>query len=83
MTVDLRGVNTVCESTVWPMPFMEAIVKHLSGSKIWFKLAFKGFSMMPLAEECREIFSFMTDRGVFIPLRSTQGAFNSATQFQT
>ena len=51
MTVDLRGVNALCESTVWPMPFMEAIVNYLAGSKIWFKLdAFKGFWMMPLSE---------------------------------
>jgi len=83
MTVDLRGVNALCESTVWPMPFMEAIVNYLAGSKFWFKLdAFKGFWMMPLAEECQEMFSFMTDRGVYTPLRSIQGALNSATQFQ-
>ena len=83
MTVDLRGVNALCESTVWPMPFMEAIVNYLAGSKIWFKLdAFKGFWMMPLSEECREMFSFMTDRGVYTPFRSIQGALNSATQFQ-
>ena len=37
---------------------------------------------MPLAEECQEMFSFMTDRGVYTPLRSIQGALNSATQFQ-
>ena len=36
MTVDLREVNALCESTVWPMPFMEAIVNYLAGSKIWF-----------------------------------------------
>ena len=83
MTVDLRGVNALCESTVWPMPFMEAIVNHLAGSKIWFNLdAFKGFWMMPLSEDCREMFSFMTDRGVYTPFRYIQGALNSATQFQ-
>ena len=38
--------------------------------------------MMPLSEECREMFSFMTDRGVYTPKRSIQGALNSATQFQ-
>jgi hypothetical protein len=44
------------------MPFMEAIVNHLAGSKFWFKLdAFKGFWMMPL-EDYLEMFSFMTDR---------------------
>ena len=83
MCVDLRGVNAISESTAWPMPFLEAIVNNLAGSKCWFKLdAFKGFWMMPLAEECREMFSFMTDRGVYTPKRSIQGALNSATQFQ-
>jgi hypothetical protein len=83
MVVDLRAVNAVCESTAWPMPFLEAVVNNLAGSRCWFKLdAFKGFWMMPLAEDCQEMFSFMTDRGVFTPRRSIQGALNSATQFQ-
>ena len=54
-------------------------------STIWLDQnadAFKGFWMMPLAEDCREMFSFMTDRGVYTPRRSIQGALNSATQFQ-
>ena len=37
---------------------------------------------MPLDESCQEIFSFMTDRAVFSPTRSIQGASNSAIQFQ-
>ena len=38
---------------------------------------------MPLAESCQEMFSFMTDRAIFTPRRSIQGALNSATQFQS
>ena len=84
MCVDLRAVNALCESTAWPMPFLEAVVNYFARSKFWFKLdAFKGFWMMPLADECREMFSFMTDRGVYTPRRSIQGALNSATQFQS
>ena len=83
MCVDLRAVNALCNPSAWPMPFLESIVNDLAGSKFWFSLdAFKGFWMMPLAEECQEMFSFMTDRGVFTPTRSIQGALNSATQFQ-
>ena len=83
MTVDLRAVNALCEATIWPMPHLESIVRHLSSSKYWFSLdAFKGFWIMPLAEECQEMFSFMTDRAVFTPTRSIQGALNSAAQFQ-
>ena len=84
MCVDLRAVNAMSESTLWPMPFLESIVTHLGNSKFWFKLdAFKGFWLMPLAEECQEMFSFMTDRAVFTPRRSIQGALNSAIQFQS
>src|SRR6185312_2838456 len=83
MVVDLRVVNALCESTAWPMPHLEAVVNNLAGAECWFKLdAFKGFWMMPLAQNCQEMFSFMTDRGVFTPKRSIQGALNSATQFQ-
>jgi hypothetical protein len=83
MCVDLRAVNAICESTAWPMPFLEAVVTKLAGARFWFKMdAFKGFWMMPLSEECQEMFSFMTDRGIYTPKRSIQGALNSATQFQ-
>jgi len=73
----------LCEATAWRMPFLESIVRNLAGNKFWFLLdAFKGFWIMPLARECQEIFSFMTDRGVFTPTRSIQGALNSGTQFK-
>ena len=83
MVVDLRAVNAQCEQSAWPMPFLEAIVTYLSNSKYWFiPEAFKGFWIMPLDQSCQEIFSLMTDRGVFTPTLSIQGALNSATQFQ-
>src|SRR6185312_13700998 len=79
-----QSMPSISESTAWPMPFLEAVVNELAGSRCWFKLdAFKGFWMMPLADECPEMFSFMTDRGVYTPRRSIQGALNSATQFQS
>ena len=68
MTVDLGAVNALSEATIWPMPHLESIVRHLSNSRYWFSLdAFKGFWIMPLAKECQEMFSFMTDRAVFTP----------------
>ena len=83
MVVDLRAVNAQCEPTAWPMPFLESFVQYLSSSKMWFILdAFKGFWIMPLDESSQEIFSFMTDRAIFTPTRSIQGASNSAIQFQ-
>jgi hypothetical protein len=83
MCVDLRAVNALSIATAWPMPFLEDIVQHMAKSRYWFIFdAFKGFWIMPLAEKCQEMFSFMTDRGVFTPRRSIQGALNSAVQFQ-
>ena len=55
----------------------------MKNSKCFIKLdLFKGFWLLPLAEESREQFSFMTPDGVFTPQRLPQGACNSASQFQ-
>jgi len=65
------------------MPQLDAIVIRMKNSKFFIKLdLFKGFWLLPLAEECREQFSFMTPDGVFTPMRLPQGARNSASQFQ-
>jgi hypothetical protein len=83
MVIDLRKVNERSIRTTWPMPLLEGIIQHLAKSKYWFILdAFKGFWLMPLAKKCQEMMSFMTDRGVYTPTRSIQGATNSAPQFQ-
>jgi hypothetical protein len=83
MVVDLRKVNALSIKTAWPMPMLDEIISHLERSKYWFILdAFKGFWLMPLAQACQEMMSFMTDRGVYTPTRSMQGATNSAPQFQ-
>ncbi|CEO95374.1 Reverse transcriptase domain-containing protein [Plasmodiophora brassicae] len=64
------------------MPNVEAVTRKLSGMTCFFTIdAFKGFWLMPLAKECQEIFSFMTDDAVFTPTRSIQGGMNSAVQF--
>ena len=83
MCVELRAVNALSVATVWPLPFLQDIVQYMANSRYWFIFdAFKGFWMMPLAKQCQKMFSFMTDRGVFTPTRSIQGALNSAVQFQ-
>ncbi|CEP03613.1 hypothetical protein PBRA_009498 [Plasmodiophora brassicae] len=82
LCVDLRQVNARCVPTAWPMPNVESVTRKLSGMTCFFTIdAFKGFWLMPLAKECQEIFSFMTDDAVFTPTRSIQGGMNSAVQF--
>jgi hypothetical protein len=83
MCAVLRAVNALGIATAWPMLFLQDIVQHMTKSRYWFIFdAFKGFLMMPLAECCQEMFSFMTDLGIFTPTRSIQSALNSAVQFQ-
>lgn len=43
---------------------------------------FKGFWRLPLHEDSQEIFSFMTEDGVYTPLRVPKGARDSAMHFQ-
>ena len=83
LVVDLRKVNSMSVPMAWPMPNLEAATKKLNGAKFFYTLdAFKGFWLMGLSEECREMFSFMTDKGVYTPTRAIQGALNSSLQFQ-
>jgi hypothetical protein len=57
LVIDLREVNRRSIATYWPMPFQESIVQRLGKAKIFFKLdLFKGFWLLPLAEECQEMF---------------------------
>ncbi|CEO98942.1 hypothetical protein PBRA_007056 [Plasmodiophora brassicae] len=83
LCVDLRQVNSRTVPTAWPMPNIEAASRKLADMTCFFTIdAHKGFWLMPIAKECQEIFSFMTDNGVYTPTRSIQGATNSALQFQ-
>ncbi|CEP03568.1 hypothetical protein PBRA_009453 [Plasmodiophora brassicae] len=83
LCVDLRQVNARSVPTAWPMPNVEAATRKLNGMTCFFTIdAHKGFWLMPLAKECQEIFSFMTDDAVYTPTRSIQGGMNSALQFQ-
>lgn len=83
MTVDLRAVNSVCEVTTFPLPDIMVVSDRLAGAKLFASLdLFRGFWQMPLSEEASRLFSFMTPRGVFRPLRVPMGSSNSVQYFQ-
>lgn len=83
MVVDLRSVNIRSIPTYWPMPHLDSVVQRLCKSKYYISLdLFKGFWLMPLAKESQAMFAFSTEDGVFVPVRTLQGATNSAVQFQ-
>jgi len=50
----------------------------------WFSSldTFKGFWQFPLAEKSQEVYSFLTELGVFTPTRLIQGSTDSAHAFQ-
>ncbi|POM67205.1 Hypothetical protein PHPALM_16832 [Phytophthora palmivora] len=65
------------------MPHLSVVLSFVAGVKFIAKFdMFKGFWQIMLAEECQEIFSFMTHDGVYTPLRVPQGATDSALHFQ-
>jgi len=83
MTVDVRMVNDRTDRLVWPMPMMETITEHLRGAKVFFTLDFfKGYWQLPLAKESQELFSFITDTGVYTPTRVLMGGSDSVAYCQ-
>jgi hypothetical protein len=83
MTVDLREVNRRTTTTVWPMPNLEVVLGGIAGAKCFalFDLT-SGYWQFPLDPSCREMFSYITDRGIFTPTRVPQGAAGSVAYVQ-
>ncbi|POM78825.1 Hypothetical protein PHPALM_3603 [Phytophthora palmivora] len=68
MTVDVRRVNAQTVRLLWPMPIIEVILDYLNDLELYFLLDFfKGYWQFLLSLECQELFSFLTDMGIFIP----------------
>ena len=83
-TVDVRQVNQRTETIHWPMPNLEVITEHLSSAKMFARFdLMKGYWQMPLHEECQEIFSMVTDEGVYTPRRVIQGSSDAVMYFQS
>ena len=84
MTVDLRPVNAQTEQIAWPMPMLEVVVDHLRGATCFFLLDFfKGYWQFALDPSCQEMFSFLTDTGVWTSTRVMQGGSDSVSYCQS
>jgi len=85
MTVDChcRYANSQFQPAAGFLSILEVNFQHLEKAA-WFSSldAFKGFWQFPLAEESQEVYSFLTELGVFIPTRLIQGNSDSAHAFQ-
>ncbi|ETV91956.1 hypothetical protein H310_13605 [Aphanomyces invadans] len=77
-SVDVRPVNAQTERILWPMPMLEVILDHLCGAKVFFTLDFfKGYWQFALHPDSQEMFSFLTDIGVYTPTRVLMGSTDS------
>ncbi|OWY94489.1 hypothetical protein PHMEG_00035758, partial [Phytophthora megakarya] len=82
-TIDYRPTNKCTVPVAGATPNLAAVtqsVKDAYGFGL-FDL-FKGFWQLPLHTESQELFSFVTEDGVFTPTRVPQGASDSAMHFQ-
>jgi transposase InsO family protein len=83
ITVDYRNVNQMTVPLASTTPNLAAVTQSVRGAYGFAKFDFfKGFWQLPLAEDSREYFSFVTEDGVFTPTRVPQGASDSAPHFQ-
>ncbi len=83
MTVDVRAVNAQTEAMFSPMPILEVVMDHLQGAKVFFVIDFfKGYWQLPLAEASQELFSILTDEGVYTPTRVLMGGSDSVAYCQ-
>ncbi|OWY90189.1 Retrovirus-related Pol Polyprotein from transposon 302 [Phytophthora megakarya] len=66
------------------MPSAATMLNAFEGMKVFGRVDFtQGFWQMPLHEDSREMFSFVTPDGVYTPTRVPQGAMDSALHFQS
>jgi len=82
MTVDCRYANSQVQPAAEFLPILEVDFQHLEKAT-WFSSfdAFKGFWQFPLPEESQEVYSFLTELGVFTPTQLIQGSTDSTHAF--
>ena len=66
MTVDCRYANPEVQPVTGFLPILGVNFQHLEKAA-WFSSldAFKGFWKFPVVEESQEVYSFLTELGVF------------------
>ncbi|KAE8999859.1 hypothetical protein PR001_g18944 [Phytophthora rubi] len=78
MTIDDRAVNACTEAMPFPMPQLEVVITHVEGATVFFSCDwFKGYWQLPLDPESQELYTLMTHRGMYTPLRDPMGATDS------
>jgi hypothetical protein len=83
-TVDSRQVNSCIEPRAWPLPFMDIDLERAVASKYYAVLdADNGYFQIANDEEFAEVFSILTEDGIFTPTRLVQGTVDGVAVFQS
>ena len=81
--VDMRRANEAIVRERHPIPTIEEVLQDLSGSMVFSKLDIKwGFHQVELAEESREITTFVTHRGLYRYRRLMFGIASAPENYQ-
>ncbi|KAG2792677.1 hypothetical protein PC129_g23003 [Phytophthora cactorum] len=84
LTIDYRLINSMTVPIAGTMPTAATTNESFHDKKVFASFDFtQGFWQLPLNEESRELFSFITPDGVYTPARVPQGAMDSAFHFQS
>ena len=66
IVVDFRKLNAVTKKSHWPIQNMNSVLANLGGAKFYSSCDLaSGYHQIPLAEGCRDMSAFSTDRGSF------------------
>ena len=83
MAIDNRPINSATVQIFWPMPDINNELSDVNDSKCFPGIDFcSGYWQLPMEENSQPLHAVMTSRGVVQPTRTTQGAINSAANFQ-
>ena len=66
------------------MPYIDSEIYDFSGSNVFATLDFvSGYWQLPLDADAQDAHSIITQRGIYSPTRTQQGATNSVANFQS
>jgi len=83
-TVDSRLVNSCIEPRAWPLPFLEVDLEKAVSAGYYAVLdADNGYFQIENDEKFAEIFSILTEDGIFTPTRLVQGTIDGVAVFQS
>lgn len=83
MTIDNRSINAATVAIFWPMPDINNELSDVRRATVFISIEVcDGNWQLPMNIHSQPLEAFMKPKGVVQPTRTTQGAINSAANFQ-